>query len=138
MQQDSKPAFMNFDASQLQIPQQQQPQLERVGLTMIPENDFSKLDLNGFQRSMNINQYHGGVSAYAVIDVPAGPDPVDLLIESPVCLPLSAASSAASDFSAATVSDSTTCSSSLTLLLARLDNTASIMNSSCRSAQLSC
>ncbi len=76
--QDSKPDFMNFDASQLQMPnQQQQPQQnERVGLAMIPENDFSKLNINGFN-SMNFNGY--SVNAYPVLDLPPGPDPADLL-----------------------------------------------------------
>ena len=68
-QQDSKPDFMNFDASQLQIPQQQhqqQQQSEQVGLAMIPENDFSKLNINGFN-SMNFNNFHS-VNAFAVTD----------------------------------------------------------------------
>ena len=88
---DSKLDFMNFDASQLRIPQQQpqqpqqqqqqQQQGERVGLAMIPENDFSKLNINGFN-SMNFNNY--SVNAFVVNDVPKGPGPVDLLIESPV------------------------------------------------------
>lgn len=84
-QQDSKPEFMNFDASQLQLPgqEQQQQQTERVNLATIPENDFSKLNINGFNNanaSMNFNSY--SVNAYPVLDVPAGPDPAVLLSQS--------------------------------------------------------
>lgn len=104
-QQDIKPEFMNFDASQLQIPQQTQPEQHQVGMAMVPENDFSKLNINGFN-SMNFN--FNSVNAYAVTDVPC-PDPVDLLSESPICLPRSA---------------SLDCSSDMTLLLAKLDNAA--------------
>lgn len=107
-QQDAKPDFLNFDASQLQVPSQQPPQQqqqpERVGLAMIPENDFSKLNLNGFQ-GMNFNNYQR-VNAFAVTDVPKGPDPVDLLTLSPARLPASTSSSAAA---------------SLDVLLAKLD-----------------
>lgn len=111
-QQDSKPDFMNFDASQLQVPSQQPPQAqqqtERVGLAMIPENDFRKLNLNGFQ-GMNFNNYQR-VNAFAVTDVPRGPNPVELLTLSPASLPTSCSAS------------STTASSgSLDVLLAKLD-----------------
>ena len=119
-QQDSKPEFMNFDASQLQIPQPQQ-QTERVNLAMIPENDFSKLNINGFN-SMNFNSFRS-VNAFAVIDLPKGPDPVDLLIESPIRLPRSSAASA--DFAAPSPADCTPCNSDLTVLLAKLDSAAS-------------
>ena len=118
-QQDVKPEFMNFDASQLQIPQQQQQQrTDRVGLAMIPENDFSKLNINGFN-SMNFNGFRS-VNAFAVTDVPKGPDPVELLSESPVRLPRSCAASTASTASI----DSATCSSDLNVLLAKLDGAA--------------
>jgi len=116
-QEDVKPEFMNFDASQLQIPQQQQHQQpqqqqqqpqhqqgnERVGMAMIPENDFSKLNLNTLQQPMNFN--YQSVNAFPVTDLPLGPDPTQLL--------------------AANCSTSyTTGSSDLNLLLARLDNSA--------------
>nr|OQO25338.1 hypothetical protein B0A51_06700 [Rachicladosporium sp. CCFEE 5018] len=98
--EDIKPEFLKFDASQLQLPQsqpqqQQQPFSpqtqqprpsqggnERVGLAMIPENDFSKLNLNGFQ-AMNFNQFRS-VNAFAVLDVPVGPCPVEVLAGSGV------------------------------------------------------
>ena len=116
-EEDVKPEFMNFDASQLQIPQQPPRQTERVGLAMIPENDFSKLNINSFQ-AMNFNNFNS-VNAYAVTEVPKGPDPVDLLIESPVRLPQSR--SASDDTSAAT---STAFDCDMNVLLAKLDNTA--------------
>ena len=113
---------MNFDASQLQIPgQQPQQQNERVGLAVIPENDFSKLNINGFN-SMNFNNFQS-VNSFAVVDVPEGPDPVDLLIESPARLPRSCSASATSSTLATTAS--TTCDSDLTVLLAKLDGAAS-------------
>lgn len=123
-QQETKPEYLNFDASQLQVPQpeQQQQQQQQVGLAMIPENDFSKLNINGFN-SMNFNNFQR-VNAFAVTEVPTGPDPVDLLIESPARLPCSS-----SDF--ATVASNTTCDSAapcdadLTVLLAKLDGAAS-------------
>jgi hypothetical protein len=103
---------MNFDASQLQIPQQQQQQPqqqqgnERVGMAMIPENDFSKLNLNGLQRPMNFN--YQSVNAFPVTDLPLGPDPTELL----------------ADCSASASTTYTTGSSDLNLLLARLDHSA--------------
>lgn len=110
-QQDSKPDFLNFDASQLQVPSQQpQQQSERVGLAMIPENDFSKLNINGFQ-GVNFNNYQR-VNAFAVTDVPKGPDPVDLLTLSPARLPASTTSASASS------------TGSLDVLLAKLDGAA--------------
>ena len=110
-QQDAKPDYMNFDASQLQVPsqqatQQQQQQTERVGLAMIPENDFSKLNINGFQ---GFNNYHQ-VNAFAVTEVPKGPDLEDLIPLAPA--QLSAACSASSD------------SASMDLLLAKLGKAA--------------
>lgn len=120
-QQDSKAEYLNFDASQLQIPSQQPQQREQVGLAMIPEHDFRKLNINGFQ-SMNFNNYRA--AAYAVTDVPKGPDPVDLLIETPARLPLSCSASTCSTNATAT-SDS-----GLTVLLAKLDRTAARITSS--------
>jgi len=128
-QQDSKPEFLNFDASQLHVPtqqhtapQQQPQQNERVGLAMIPENDFSKLNLNSFQQSMNYG--FQSVNAFAVTDLPTGPDPVDLLIESPV-RPLSPAQLDFSDFDfAAAPSTTAIAGSDMTLLLAKLDSSA--------------
>lgn len=107
-QQDAKPDFLNFDASQLQIPQAQP---EQVGLAMIPENDFSKLNLNGFN-SLNFNGFQR-VNAFAVVNVPKGPDPVKLLVDSPLRLPRSASSL-----------ESATCNSDMTVLLAKLDGAA--------------
>ena len=105
---------MNFDASQLQIPQQQQQQQsqqqqgnERVGMAMIPENDFSKLNINGLQQPMNFN--YQSVNAFPVTDLPLGPDPADLL---------------AANCSASASTSYSTGSSDLNLLLARLDNSA--------------
>jgi len=107
---------MNFDASQLQVPQQQQ-QTEQVGMAMIPENDFSKLNINGFN-GINFNNFHR-VNAFAVIDVPA-PDPIGLLIDSPVRLPSLSASTASTTGSF----ESTSCDSDMTILLAKLDGAA--------------
>ncbi|KAK3670965.1 hypothetical protein LTR78_009081 [Recurvomyces mirabilis] len=84
-QQDVKPEFMNFDAGQLEIPSQQhqqpQQQQQQINLAMIPEENFSKLNLNnGLRNSMNLNGgNHFGVNAYAVTDLPPGPDPRQLL-----------------------------------------------------------
>ncbi|KAF7197974.1 BZIP-type transcription factor MBZ1 [Pseudocercospora fuligena] len=116
-QQDMKPDFLNFDASQLQLPQSQpeQQQQQQVNLAMIPEENFSKLNLSGYQqRSVNFNNY--GVNAYAVTSLPSGPDPVDLLIESPARLPLSVAANVSIS--------STAADSGLSVLLAKLDNAA--------------
>lgn len=114
-----KPEFLNFDASQLQIPQQQsqatptpnaQPQNnERVGLAMIPEGDFSKLNINGMQQPMNFN--YQSVNAFAVTDLPTGPSPTDLL---------------ASNHSASPASFN--CSSDLNVLLSKLDSSARRVN----------
>jgi len=118
-QEDVKPEFLNFDASQLQIPQQQsqatptpnaQPQNnERVGLAMIPEGDFSKLNINGMQQPMNFN--YQSVNAFAVTDLPTGPSPTDLL---------------ASNHSASPASFN--CSSDLNVLLSKLDSSARRVN----------
>lgn len=123
-QEDVKPEFLNFDASQLQIPQQQtQPATpqqqqqqqqqgnERVGLAMIPENDFSKLNLN--QQPMNFN--YQSVNAFPITSMPVGPDPVDLLAS---CSASSAAASTAF----------TNDSLDMNVLLARLDNSARKIN----------
>ena len=117
-QQESKPDFLNFDASQIQIPQAQP---EQVGLAMIPENDFSKLNINGFN-SMNFNGYRR-VNAFAVTDVPKGPDPVNLLVESPARL-LQSCSVSASTL------ESSNCNSDMTVLLAKLDGAARSLQSS--------
>ena len=88
---------------------------------MIPENDFSKLNLNSFN-SMNFNSNsnnYNGVNAYVVQDLPAGPDPVDLLIESPARLPNYSAAS--TDYFSATAPSA---DSGLAVLLAKLDNAA--------------
>merc|ERR1711981_1268805 len=82
-QQEQKSDFMNFDASQPQIPSQQpaqEQQSQQVSMAMIPEENFSKLNLGNYQPSMNFNQFNT-VNAYAVTDVPA-PDPVNLLATS--------------------------------------------------------
>lgn len=125
-----KPDYMNFDASQLEIPQQyqqHQEQSEHVGLAMIPENDFSKLNLNGFQNSMNYNFHR--VNAYAVTEVPEGPDPVELLIESPVRLPTPSAA-AVFDSSATSSCDPVSSGYDFTILLAKLDGAASKLSRS--------
>ena len=112
IQEDVKPEFMNFDASQLQIPQQQtqvapgqqQQGNQRIGLAMIPENDFSRLNINGLQQQpMNFN--YQSVNAFPITSMPMGPDPADLL-----------ASSASTAF--------TNDSLDMNVLLARLDNSA--------------
>jgi hypothetical protein len=121
-QQDSKPDFLNFDASQIQIPQSQP---EQVGMAMIPENDFSKLNINGFN-SMNFNGFQR-VNAFAVTDVPKGPDPVNLLLESPVRLPQSCSASAST-------LESSTYNSDMTVLLAKLDGAARNLKSSSKPA----
>lgn len=117
-QQDMKPDFLNFDASQLQVPSQPQPEQQQIGLAMIPENDFSKLNINNFN-SMNFNQNYNGVNAYVVHDLPAGPHPVDLLIDSPTRMLYSTATS--TDYFSA---PSASTDSGLTVLLAKLDNAA--------------
>lgn len=111
-QQDMKPEFPDFDASQLQIPMSQQEQQHTVNLVTIPEEPFNKLNLYGNQ-NMNFNNYNS-VNAYAVTECPTGPDPVDLLMDSPAYLP-PASSTAAS---------STTFDSGLDLLFAKLDRAA--------------
>lgn len=58
---------------------------------MVPENDFSKLNINGFN-SMNFNSY--SVNAYPIFEIPEGPDPAGLLFDT--ALPSSSAT--ASDF----------------------------------------
>lgn len=103
-QQDLKPDFLNFDASQIPVPNQQQQQVEQVGLAMVPENDFSKLNINGFN-TMNFNGFQH-INAFAVTELPQGPDPVDIL----AALPISASA--------------TTCDSTFNVLLAKLDGAA--------------
>jgi hypothetical protein len=107
-QPDMKPGFPNFDASQLQIPQSQ-PEQSQVNLAMIPEESFNKLNIHGFQQGFKFNQ----VNAYAVTEVPTGPDPVELLANSPARL----SRSAAHDLS-------TSADSGLSVLLTKLDRAA--------------
>lgn len=120
-----KPDYMNFDASQLTVPgAQDQPQQQQVGLTMIPEENFSKLNINGYQPSMNFNSFQS-VNAYAVTDVPLR-DPVKLLAEAPLRLP---ASCSALSTTTTSMDYSSACSSSadMSVLLAKLDGAASRM-----------
>ncbi|WPH03424.1 Hypothetical protein R9X50_00630400 [Acrodontium crateriforme] len=116
-QQDIKPDFMNFDASQLQIPQQQNEQ-QQVNLAIIPEDGFAKLNLSALQSTSNFQS----VETYAVTDLPDGPNPFDLL-DSPLRLPASCVPSTADKI---TSSSATTNVSSFELntLLANLDNAA--------------
>lgn len=107
-QQDMKPEFMNFDASQLQIPQPPQEQ-QQVNLAMIPEENFSKLNINGYQQSMNFNNFNQ-VNAYAVTSLPR-PEVVELLAASPSYLSRFASASSTTD-------------SGLSVLLAKLDRAA--------------
>jgi len=122
-QPDVKPDFMNFDASQLQVPsQQQQHDQQQVGLAMIPEEDFSKLNLNRLQQqTMNFNGYQS-VNAYAVTDLPSR-DPVELLIESPAGLPSYCSSGVATPSYAAFTADYAA-PSDMSVLLAKLDGAA--------------
>lgn len=74
---------------------------------MVPENDFSKLNINGLQQQ-RANFNYQSVNAFAITDLPTGPNPADLL--------------AAYSTSASTVSTSR--SPDLNLLLSKLDNSA--------------
>lgn len=133
--EDSKPDFLNFDASQVQIPTQQNMQQsnEQVGLSMIPEENFSKLNLGGFgqqqqqQQQMNFNNFKQ-VNAYAVTSLPQGPDPVTLLADSAARSPVSSARRAGESASLVS-SDSTAAATSadFSVLLAKLDGTAKRM-----------
>jgi len=76
-------------------------------MAMIPENDFSKLNLNGLQQPMNFN--YQSVNAFPVTNLPLGPDPTELL---------------AANCSASASTSYTDSPSNLNLLLARLDNSA--------------
>ena len=122
-QQDSKPDFLNFDAAQIQIPQPQTEQ--QVGMAMIPEDGFSKLNINGFN-SMNFNGFQR-VNAFAVTDVPNGPNPVDLLTDPPVRLQSSCSASVSA-------LGSSTRDSDVTVLLAKLDGAARNLKSSSKPA----
>lgn len=73
---------------------------------MIPENDFSKLNLNGLQQPMNFN--YQSVNAFPVTNLPTGPDPADLLANCSA----SASTSFATGFP------------DMNVLLARLDSSA--------------
>jgi hypothetical protein len=71
---------------------------------MIPENDFSKLNINGLQ-PMNFG--YQSVNAFPITSMPVGPDPADLL------------------YSVSTTSNAFTNGSlDMNVLLARLDNSA--------------
>ncbi|KAF2213326.1 hypothetical protein CERZMDRAFT_117465 [Cercospora zeae-maydis SCOH1-5] len=109
-QQDMKPDFLNFDASQLQIPQPQ-PEQQQVNLAAIPEENFSKLNINGYRQPANFNNYNQ-VNAYSVTSLPR-PDPIELLASSPTFFSSSASAAASS-----------TSDSGLAVLLAKLDNAA--------------
>lgn len=71
---DTKPDFLNFDASQVHVPQQD---TERVNLATIPENDFSKLNINGFQ-GLDFNNFQS-VNAFPVTAISSDPEPFALL-----------------------------------------------------------
>lgn len=114
--EDNKAAFLNFDASQLQVPSQSTQQTERVGLATVPENDFSKLNINGFQ---NFNDFRS-VNAFAVTDLPT-PELSTLLVDATADSYFANIGSQ-SDNIAAPVAQS---SFGLDLLLAKLDRAAS-------------
>jgi hypothetical protein len=86
-QPDLKLDFLNFDASQLQIPTPQPDEQQHINLATIPENDFSKLDLNTLlkfslkQHRSRADSGGGSVGAYAVTDLPIGPDLQDLFVD---------------------------------------------------------
>lgn len=95
-QQNVTPDFLNFDASQLKIPGPNPgDQTQRVNMATLPDNDFSKLNLNSFGQAVpfannnnparNANNY--SVGAYAVTDLPVGPDPLTLLLDTPTRIP---------------------------------------------------
>lgn len=118
-QQEIKPEYMNFDASQLQIPGQQQSEQQHVNLAMIPEENFSKLNIGSYQPSMNFNSFQS-VNAYAVTDVPRL-DPVKLLAQSPVsCFTAHSASASTTHQDDCTTASTT----DFTVLLAKLDSAA--------------
>ena len=123
--QQHQASVMDFDASQLHIPQPSEQQ-QQIGLAMIPEENFSKLNINTYQPSINFNSFQS-VNAYAVIDVPCI-DPVTLLASSPVHL-LSFDSSAHSASATTTFADQSTndLTPAMNVLLAKLDGTASRM-----------
>jgi hypothetical protein len=86
-QPDLKLDFLNFDASQLQIPTPQPDEQQHINLATIPDNDFSKLDLNSLLSFSHkplrsrADSGSGSVGAYAVTDLPIGPDLQDLFVE---------------------------------------------------------
>ena len=92
--QDIKPDFSQFDVSQLEVPQQnqqqqqspQQQQTEQVGMAMVPDNDFSKLKINPFN-SMDFSTSYQSVNAFALTDIPPGPNPANLLSDPSAPLP---------------------------------------------------
>lgn len=82
-QEDIKSEYVNLDAHQMQQQQHQPEQRQRqqstqhIGMTMIPEENFSKLNLNCFgNQAMDFNNYQS-VNAYPVTDLPAGPHLTD-------------------------------------------------------------
>lgn len=129
--EDVKPEFLNFDASQLQVPQQQPQQQQdnqQVGLAMIPEEkmDFSRLNI-GTGYNMNFGNFQQ-VNAYAVTELPSGPDPVALLAESRIEFPCTRPSATAAFDSASDDTSAQPSAASLdfdyAVLLTKLDNTA--------------
>lgn len=106
-QPDAKPDFLNFDASQLQVPQDHS-QTEQIGMAMVPETDFSKLNIHGFN-SVNFSGFQS-VNAFPVTDVPTGPGLADLLVECPL---------RASDCYSSDLTDA-----NMTVLLTKLDSAA--------------
>lgn len=107
---DIKPDFLNFDVTQIQVPQQAD---QHINLATIPENDFSKLDLNGFQRAVDFNQYRS-VNAFPVTELPFGPDP-EILLSAPPTYPYTLAP---------TANHSTMLPNQMNMLLSRLEGAA--------------
>lgn len=94
----------------------QQEQQHTVNLVSIPEEPFNKLNLYG-NRSMNFNNY--SVNAYAVTELPDGPNPAKLLVDSQAYLPHHASS---------TVDSATTSESGIDALFSKLDRAARIIS----------
>ncbi|KAJ8607827.1 hypothetical protein MRB53_040020 [Persea americana] len=115
MSDDTK-SFLDFDASQVQIPSQQQA--ERVGLATIPENinNFSKLNLNNFQ-DVDFNNFQS-VNAFPVTNLPH-PEPFALLNSD---VPLS---SLYNDLHMAQLTADPAASATMNALLSKLDRAAS-------------
>lgn len=109
-----KPEYPDFDASQLQIPMAPQEQQHTVNLVSIPEEPFNKLNLYGNQSMNGFSNY--SVNAYAVTDLPSGPNPVNLLADPSAYLPYAT--------STATSTTSNAIDSGLDMLFAKLDSAA--------------